>query len=335
MAASLNGEIGNIERMVVVIEECRRMKLEVLPPDVNTSYVDFVASETAIRMGMAAVRNVGRGAVEAIVSARETDGPFHSLFEFCERVDLRAVNRRAIESLIRAGAMDCLSGHRAQLLEGLDRALDAGQSAQAARQRRQISLFDMEVLADQTAVINNHVLPDEPEWTEPERLAHEKDMLGFYLSGHPLERYRTDLAALGIRSSQDAGELPEGADVKLGGLISETRSHTDRTGRPMAFGTIEDLDGAMDLVVFPDAFEKVKAAFVADAMVVVQGRLSGRNGRQSLVVEEVLAMEHARETLADTLNVKLPAEMLDPEAAGTAESDAGGSPGRVQGGSAP
>lgn len=313
MAASLNGEIGNIERMVVVIEECRRMKLEVLPPDVNTSYVDFVASETAIRMGMAAVRNVGRGAVEAIVRARETDGPFHSLFEFCERVDLRAVNRRAIESLIRAGAMDCLSGHRAQLLEGLDRALDAGQSAQAARQRRQTSLFDMEVLADQTAVINNHVLPDEPEWTEPERLAHEKDMLGFYLSGHPLERYLTDLNALGIRSSQDAGELPEGADVKLGGLISETRSHTDRNGRPMAFGTIEDLDGAMDLVVFPDAFEKVKAAFVADAMVVVQGRLSGRNGRQSLVVEEVLAMEHARETLADTLNVKLPAEMLDPE----------------------
>ena len=313
MAASLNGEIGNIERMVVVIEECRRMKLEVLPPDVNTSYVDFVASETAILMGMAAVRNVGRGAVEAIVTARETDGPFRSLFEFCERVDLRAVNRRAIESLTRAGAMDRLVGHRAQLLQGLDRALDAGQSAQAARQRRQISLFDIEALADQTAVINNHVLPDEAEWTERERLAHEKDILGFYLSGHPLERYRADLVGLGIRSSQDVGTLPDGAEVKLGGLISETRSHTDRNGRPMAFGTIEDLDGAVDLVVFPDTFERVKAVFVTDAMVVIQGRLSGRNGRQSLRVEKVLSMEHAREALADALNVKLPEEMLNPE----------------------
>ena len=214
MAASLNGEIGNIERMVVLIEECRRMKLEVLPPDLNTSYVDFVASETAILMGMAAVRNVGRGAVEAIVSARETDGPFNSLFEFCERVDLRAVNRRAIESLIRAGALDRLKGHRAQLLQGLDRALDAGQSAQAARQRRQISLFDMEGLADQSAVINNHVLPEEPEWTERERLANEKEMLGFYLSGHPLERFRADLAALGIRTSQDVGAPPGGSGSK-------------------------------------------------------------------------------------------------------------------------
>ncbi|MDE2887175.1 MAG: DNA polymerase III subunit alpha [Gemmatimonadota bacterium] len=313
MAASLNGEIGNIERMVVVIEECRRMKLEVLPPDVNTSFVDFVASETAILMGMAAVRNVGRGAVDAIVSARETGGAFNTLFEFCERVDLRAVNRRAIESLIRAGAMDHLDGHRAQLLQGLDRALDAGQSVQAARQRRQISLFDMGALADQSAVINNHVLPEEPEWTERERLAHEKEMLGFYLSGHPLERYRTDLAALGIRSSQDVAALPEGAEVKLGGLISETRSHTDRNGRPMAFGTIEDLDGALDLVVFPDTFERVRASFVTDAMVVIQGRLSGRNGRQSLQVEKVLSMEHARETLADALNVKLPSEMLELE----------------------
>ncbi len=164
-----------------------------------------------------------------------------------------------------------------------------------------------------TAVIKNHVLRGEPEGTERERLAHEKDVLGFYLSGHPLERYRADLVALGILSSQDIGSLSEGAEVKLGGVISETRSHTDRNGRPMAFGTIEDPDGAVDLVVFPDAFEKVKAAFVTDAMVVIQGRLSGRNGRQSLRVEKVLSMEDARETLADALNVKLPAEMLVPE----------------------
>ena len=160
MAANLNSEIGNIERLVVLIDECRRMGLSVLPPDVDESTVDFMVLKGRIRMGMAAVRNVGKGAVEMVVAAREADGPFSSLFDFCERVDLRAVNRRAVESLICAGALDSLEGHRAQLLAGLERAMD---------------------MASQEGVVNNQVLPGVPEWTVPERLAREKEMLGFYL----------------------------------------------------------------------------------------------------------------------------------------------------------
>ena len=311
MAANLNSEIGDIDRLVVLIEECRRMGLEVMPPDVNTSFVDFVSSEDNVLMGMAAVRNVGRGAVEAIVSARIEGEAFSSLFEFCERVDLRAANRRSIESLISAGALDSLGGHRAQLLEALGRALDMAQAAQVARQRGQITLFESEGMTQQAAVVNNQVLPEMPEWSERERLSREKEMLGFYLSGHPLAKYRSDLFAMGIRSIQDLEGLPDGAELKLGGLLAEVKPHTDRNGRPMAFGTLEDLDGTADLVVFPDAFEKVKELMVPDAVVVMQGRLSGRNGRTSIQVEQVLPIEKARETLADAVNVLVSADDLD------------------------
>ena len=279
----------------------------------NTSYVDFAASEENVLMGMAAVRNVGRSAVEAIVSARVNREGFGTLFEFCELVDLRAVNRRSIESLISAGALDSLEGHRAQLLETLGRALDMAQAAQVARQRGQISIFESEGMSQQAAVVNNLVLLEIPEWSERERLAREKEMLGFYLSGHPLAKYRTDLFAMGIRSIQDMDGLPDGAELKLGGLLTEVKPHTDRNGRPMAFGTLEDMDATADLVVFPDVFEKVKELMVPDAVVVMQGRLSGRNGRTSIQVEQVLPIEKARKTLADAVNVLVPAEDLDTQ----------------------
>ena len=310
MAANLNSEIGDIERLVVLIEECRRMNLDVLPPDINEGQVDFVAAKNEIRMGMAAIRNVGRSAVQAIVAARE-DGPFESLFDFCDRVDSQAANRRCVESLIKAGAYDCVPGHRAQLFEALDRALDMAQSVQMDRARGQISMFEMEVM--QTQVVNDRSLPEVEEWTERERLAHEKDMLGFYLSGHPLERYRTDLSEMGMRSVNDLTGLPDGAEVQIGGVLTEVKPHTTRDGRPMAFGTLEDLSGTVDLVVFSDNFEKLREQLLVDEMVVLQGRFSTRNGRSSVQVENVMPIEQAREQLADTVNVLLPGDLIRME----------------------
>jgi len=314
MAANLNSEIGDIDRLVILIEECRRMGLDVLPPDVNESQVDFVASKGGkIRMGMAAIRNVGKSAVVAIVGAREDGEPFESLFDFCERVDLHAVNRRSVESLVKAGAFDHVGGHRAQLLGALDRALDMAQAAQADRARGQISLFDVAEMQEQAAVVSDRSLPEAAEWGERERLTHEKEMLGFYLSGHPLSRYQTDLAEMGIRSVRDLEGLPDGAEVQLGGALMEVKPHTDRNGRAMAFGTLEDMHGAVDLVVFPDAFDKIRERFEVDALVVLQGRFSGRNGRTSVQVEQVLPIDQARESLADTVNVLLPADAIRME----------------------
>ena len=185
------------------------------------------------------------------------------------------------------------------------------QSAQHDRARGQISLFETAAL--QTQAIGDCTMPDVPEWGERERLAYEKEMLGFYLSGHPMDRYQKDLSEMGVRAISDLSGLPDSAEVQLGGVILEVKPHTDRTGRPMAFGTLEDMHGAMDLVVFPDAFEKVRTQFVVDAMVVLRGRYSERNGRSSVQVEEILPIDQVREALADTVNVLLPGDALRVE----------------------
>ncbi|MDP6775243.1 MAG: OB-fold nucleic acid binding domain-containing protein, partial [Candidatus Latescibacteria bacterium] len=148
-------------------------------------------------------------------------------------------------------------------------------------------------------------------WSERERLTREKEMLGFYLSGHPLEKHRTEMLCMGIRSVKDVAGLPDGAELKLGGMLTEVKPHTDRNSRPMAFGTLEDLEGAVDLVVFPDAFEKVREVFLPDSILVLNGRFSDRNGRTSVQVEQVLPIEAAREVLADAVNVYLPPEDLE------------------------
>lgn len=305
MAANLNSEIGDIDRLVVLIDECRRMGLEVLTPDITESGIDFLASEGRIRMGMAAVRNVGRGAAEAIVKVRKEGNPFRTLFDFCEKINLRSVNKRALESLICAGALDGLDGNRAQLLAGLELAMDLAQSIQTDRQRGQISMFENEAMQVQAAMIRDKMLPRVNEWTEGERLAKEKEMLGFYLTGHPLEKYWVDLVAMGIRPVQDMERVSDGSEVKLGGLLVEVKPHSDKKGRSMAFGILEDLEGTMDLVVFPDVFQKVREEMIVDAMVVIQGRRSERNGRISVQVEKILPIEKVSEVLADAVNVLL------------------------------
>lgn len=329
MAANLNSEIGDIDRLVVLIDECRRMGLEVLPPDVNESDVDFRAVRSgnspangssnghsridAVRMGMAATRNVGRGAVEVIVAAREEDGRFESLFELCERIDLRSVNRRAIESLVCAGALDTLGGTRSQLLESLDRAMEMAQTAHADRAKGQFSLFGGEGMEEQAALVANTDLPDVADWDEKERLAREKEVLGFYLSGHPLQKYRDDLKNLGLRSASQLSDLPDGATIKIGGMVTEVKRHTDRNGRPMSFGMLEDLEGTAELVVFPDTFERVRELFVVDAMVMLSGKVSDRNGRVSVQVEALKPLESARQEMADSVNVLISGANLADE----------------------
>jgi DNA polymerase-3 subunit alpha len=190
MAALLTSERANTDKMVVYIGECREMGIRVLPPDVNQSDIFFTVVGNDIRFGLAAIKNVGEGAVEAILRARK-DGPFRSIFDFCERVDLRAVNRRVVESFIKSGSFDSLDPRRASLYAALDRAMEAGQKDQRDREQGQSSLFGG---PDDGA----HPAPPErvrdvPEWGEGERLAFEKESLGFFITGHPLERFRSEL----------------------------------------------------------------------------------------------------------------------------------------------
>ncbi len=312
MAANLNSEIGDIERLAVLIDECRRMGVEVLPPDVNESEVLFKPADGRIRFGLAAVKNVGAGAMQSIVDARKEKGRFRTLFDLCESVDLKALNRRALESLICAGGMDSLEGHRAQLVAALDHAVDTAQAAQADRQRGQISLFEAAPSAPVAQAFANHVLPRVPEWTEREKLVKEKEVLGLYLSGHPLSRHAEELRALGVLSVEKVKDVRDGAEVKVGGLLSEVKPHTAKNGKPMAFATLEDESGTVDLVVFPDTFEKTRDLIRPDAVLLIRGKAK-LNGRVSVLVDQILTFEAAREKLASAVNVQLSPQSLSPQ----------------------
>ncbi|OGG47200.1 MAG: DNA polymerase III subunit alpha [Candidatus Handelsmanbacteria bacterium RIFCSPLOWO2_12_FULL_64_10] len=312
MAANLNSEIGDIERLAVLIDECRRMGVEVLPPDVNESDVLFKPADGRIRFGLAAVKNVGAGAMQSIVDARKEKGRFRTIFDLCESVDLKALNKRALESLICAGGMDSLEGHRAQLVAALDHAVDTAQATQADRQRGQISLFEAAPSTPAAQAFANHVLPRVPEWTEREKLVKEKEVLGLYLSGHPLSRHAEELRALGVLSVEKVKDVRDGAEVKVGGLLSEVKPHTAKNGKPMAFATLEDESGTVDLVVFPDTFEKTRDLIRPDAVILVRGKAK-LNGRVSLLADQILTLDAAREKLASAVNVHLPPQSLSPQ----------------------
>ncbi|MSS73427.1 MAG: DNA polymerase III subunit alpha [Candidatus Latescibacteria bacterium] len=312
MAANLNSEIGDIERLAVLIDECRRMGVEALPPDVNESGVLFKPTKGKIRFGLSAIKNVGAGAMQSIVAAREEKGRFKTIFDLCESVDLKALNKRALESLICAGGMDALEGHRAQLVAALDHAVDTAQAAQTDRIRGQISLFETAHSAPVAQAFSNHVLPRTPEWTDREKLAKEKEVLGLYLSGHPLARHAEELRALGVISVEKIKDVRDGAEVKVGGLLSEVKPHTAKNGKPMAFATLEDESGTVDLVVFPDTFEKTRDLIKPDTVLLIRGKAK-INGRVSVLAEQILPLEIAREKLASAVNVHLSAQSLSPQ----------------------
>jgi DNA polymerase-3 subunit alpha len=253
LAALLSIEAGNHDKLARYIAHARAMKIDVLPPDVNESERDFTVVSEGIRFGLAGVKNVGEGAIEAIVEERTQAGRYTGLFELAERVDSKRVNRRVVESLVRCGAFDSLHPNRAACWAALDAALESGAAAQRDREIGQSSLF-----GNPTETRGQGgALPDAPPWTEPERLAHEKEVLGFYVTGHPLEAYAAELARYADVTATTAAEKA-GREVRAGGLLTLLRETRTRRGDAMAFGTIEDLEGAFELVIFAEPFARLR-----------------------------------------------------------------------------
>jgi DNA polymerase-3 subunit alpha len=317
MAANLTSVMDNNDRVAVLIEECRRMGIKVLPPDVNESQVVFAVVEDGIRFGLGAVKNVGAGAIQSIIEAREED-PFTSLFDFCERVDLKALNKRMVESLILAGAMDSLEGHRAQLLQAVDACIGRGQSIQSDLERGQTSLFDLlpaQSEAKTKAAFPRSKLPDVSPWSQGKMLAQEKEMLGFYVSGHPLEQYEEELKAFATPSS----ELKKGGgDLFVGGIVTSIKTILDRKGKQMAFVSLEDFHGTTEMVVFSEEYGKYQAMAHVDATVLVRGKLSGNGngGGARFQAEEFVPLSEARKRYARAVNIALSSVEIgkkDPE----------------------
>jgi DNA polymerase-3 subunit alpha len=284
------------------------MEIPVLPPDVNESAVTFTPTEDGIRFGLAAIKNVGEGAAQSIVESRIEHGPSTTLFEFCDRLDLRAVNRRVVESLIASGALDTPEGHRAQQLAGLELALKNAQKTQEDRERGQISLFDLGNGVNEIEQLN---LPEAEEWTEMEALTRERELLGFYVSSHPLHSYARDLKAF----ARPLAELPEQGDgmhMRVGGLITRISTLTDRRGQPFAFATLEDLSGKGDVAFFAEAYAAHKELIQPNQAVMVEGQVSERNSRLSINAAQVTPLAQARERLTKAVNLALPYEEVKP-----------------------
>jgi DNA polymerase-3 subunit alpha len=291
MAALLTSERANTEKMVQYIGECREMGIEVLPPDVNESDIYFAVAGRAIRFGLAAIRNVGEGAVEAVIRAREA-GPFLSLSDFCRRVDLRAVNRRVVESLVKSGSFDSLEPRRAGLLAAIDGAMESGLKSQRDEEEGQSSLFGM--LDGGSPPESLDRIPDVPDWGEGERLAYEKETLGFFITGHPLERFRAELEQWATTTTGGLGRGGEG-EVSIGGIISGLRLIKTRKGDRMASFALEDLEGAIDALVFPETYKKVAGRLGDDQVVLVKGRAEATDdGRARLLVSELMPLEQAK-----------------------------------------
>ena len=309
MAASLTTAKNNTATLAVLLDECRRMEIPVLPPDVNKSALNFTPTEDGVRFGLAAIKNVGEGAARGIIDARLQRTPFCSIFDLCERVDLRLVNRRVLESLVASGALDRLEGHRAQQFAAVEFALKSAQKVQEERERGQISLFDL--AGSGSNDVEQHALPEVEAWTDMEQLKRERELLGFYISGHPLSRYTQDLHAFttplaGFDQHQD------GAHIRVGGLVTRI-STIERRGQHFAFATLEDLSGKGEIAFFAESYATHKELLEEGRALLVEGRVSARNGRLSLQAIRAMPLEQAREALTRALNLSLPYEAVREE----------------------
>jgi DNA polymerase-3 subunit alpha len=292
MAALLTSEMGDTDKIVKYIEECRAMGLRVEPPDANTSAVRFSVAGDTIRFGLAAIKNVGEAAMESILATRGRDGAFKSLEDFCARVDLRLVNRRVLESLVKAGAFDSLGLPRAHLYATLDAALEGGQRQQRDREDGQVSFFDG-LLGAAAEPARRAETPIVPEWDDDQRLAFEKDVLGFYMSGHPLARYRPLAEPLGITPSGGLAALGTGARVRLFGQVTALKETATKSGNRMAFFTLEDMDGAVEVTVFPEPFKAAAPYLRGREPILVRGRIDDGDKGRVILAEDVRPLEGA------------------------------------------
>ncbi len=311
MASLLSSEMHSSDGVVKFIAECRSHGISVLPPDVNAGDKGFTVDGDRIRFGLVAVKNVGEGAIEAIVAAREEGGPFSSIFDFCERVDLKRVNKRVLESLIKCGAFDSTAANRAQMTAAMEDALEYGQRIQKERSSPQLGLFDMGDTPKQT--INPPALTAVEEWDDKHRLALEKESLGFYITGHPLGGYKTVLDKFTDADAITIKEKSDGQAVRIGGIITAVKTIRTKKGDPMAFVTTEDLAGSIETTVFSSVYETVKDLLVEDGAVLIEGLLQRDENTAKILADRIVPMEEAEKTWTASIHFHIDLTRVERE----------------------
>ncbi len=305
MAAAISAEIGDTDYVVQLIDECRKMDLQVLPPDVNESGVQFIVTPKGIHFGMSAIKNVGVSAVENIITSRDSQGRFENLFEFCKRVDLRLVNKKTLEGLIQSGAFDSMTKNRAQLFDCVEKAIQFGQNAKSHSSKGQSSLF--EISSSTQKQEQYPALPSTTEWNEGEKLSREKTVLGFYVSGHPLLRFERDIKAFSTAQLGNPAGVKSGSLVRVCGIVSGLKKKIDKKGNMMAFLTLEDFTGKGECIIFSDPFRQFQQLLAPESMVMVIGKAEQNGDSLKIIVNEVHAMEKVRQMFAKRviINIRL------------------------------
>ncbi len=337
MAAAMTSEMGDTKKLAVVLDEARRMGLELLPPSINHSQAHFTVEAGRIRFGLGAIKGVGLSAIEAIIQARQKYGPFRTIFDLVRHVDLRVVNKKVLEALVRSGALDDLEGHRAQKLEAIDLALQYAQKFQGEQLLGQASLFGA---SGSRSALPEPNLPVVQPWSRAQCLKEERELIGFYVTGHPLEAYRAEVNAFATATLAGLSRMLEATDAtpeingaangytngsahgftaqpnrprhRICGIITELQRRTGRNGRPMAFATIEDFTGQGELVLFSSVLERALPHLEVDAVVLVEGQVEVRGGNVKILVDEVWPMWKVRE-LVEVLVVQINLEQVTVE----------------------
>src|ERR1700732_4535195 len=314
MAAMLTSETGNTEKVVKYINEARSMGITVLPPHVNSSDLNFTPVGDQIRFGLCAIKNVGETTVKGILAARESLGLFTGLFQFVESVDTRLLNKRVLESLIRSGATDGLATHRAQMIAVIDRAIDRAQRRQRAFESGQHGLFGGGRAAAAAPALDPQPLPDVDEWREHELLAAEYSTLGFYISGHPLDKYAGRLKELSAVEISSIEGRRNNEDIVVAGIVVQARPMRSRGGARWAILTLQDRTGVIEALAFPEAFQKLEPVFKAATPLLVKGRVAVEDVGTRVIVSDARLLEHAAARPPSLLRVRVDLNALDPGA---------------------
>ena len=334
LAAMMTNEMGTTEKLSIVLAESKVMGVEVLQPDVNEGQTLFAPAKgnvlsaarrqdqasqsnagstlSAIRFGLAAIKGVGEVAVQSVIDAREKGGPFQSLVDLCERVDTRTVNRKVLEALIKCGACDCFGETRASLFAAVDRTLTRAAGVVADRTRGQSSLFDM--LAAGPAETKTDELPRLPEWPQSQLLAAEKELLGFYVTGHPLTPYAPLLQSYCLHNSVTAKEAPARTLTRIGGLVSAIQQGVSKkSNKPYAMVTIEDLEGSVSMLVMNENYDKYRPLLVPNAALLIIGEVNNAEDKPKIFPQEIMLLEDAPKKYTRQIHFHLQAAHLTSE----------------------
>ncbi|MBW1972843.1 MAG: DNA polymerase III subunit alpha, partial [Deltaproteobacteria bacterium] len=311
MSALMTCDAEDTDKIIRYIAELKEKKIPLLPPDINESFKDFTVSGNAIRFGLAAIKNLGESAIDSIIKAREEKGKFSSLLDFCEKVDLRKVNKRVIESLIKCGAFDFIGAHRSQLMAILDETIEVAQRIQRQKNGPQLGMFETFKEGVKDGI--NIPLPHLKEWPENQLLKYEREVLGFYLTSHPLIKFEEEIMRYTNSDTKSIVEMKSGDEIKIGGIINDVKVISTKKGDKMAFITIEDMKGFAEVILFPDTFQKYSKYIYGEEPVIVKGMINGEDERLKIKAQEIIPIEKIKERFVEKVHFMLQIPGLNSE----------------------